>query len=111
MIILLKGKDEIKVKDLFNSHILLVTGIADSSELEKIFKKNRISFDHLKFNDHHKYSDFDINTIKSKSIDKKVITTKKDYYKIINNQSLDNIYYIDIKVKFLNDENNFKLRF
>ena len=71
-------------------------------------KKNKISFDHLKFNDHHKYSDYDIKTIKSKSINKKVITTKKDYYKIINNQSLNNIYYIDIKVKFLNDENNFK---
>ena len=104
----LKGKDEIKIKDLVDSHILLVTGIADSSELEKFLKKNRISFDHLKFNDHHKYSDFDINTIKSKSLDNKVVTTKKDYYKIINNQSLDNIYYIDIKVKFLNDENNFK---
>ena len=86
----------------------MVTGIADSSELEKFLKKNRISFDHLKFNDHHKYTDFDINTIKSKSFDNKVVTTKKDYYKIINNQSLNNIYYIDIKVKFLNDENNFK---
>ena len=104
----LKGKDEIKIKDLVDSHILLVTGIADSSELEKFLTKNRITFDHLKFNDHHKYTDFDINTIKSKSLDNKVVTTKKDYYKIINNQSLNNIYYIDIKVKFLNDENNFK---
>ena len=60
------------------------------------------------FNDHHKYSDLDINTIKSKSLDNKVVTTKKDYYKITNNQLLDNIYYIDIKVKFLNDENSFK---
>ena len=104
---ILKGKNDVHISVL-ESDFVLVTGIADSSELEKFLKKNRISFDHLKFNDHHKYSDFDINTIKSKSIDNKVITTKKDYYKIINNQSIDNIYYIDIKVKFLNDENNFK---
>ena len=86
----------------------MVTGIADSSELKKYLKKNKISFHHLEYDDHHNYSTVDINLIKEKSINRKVITTKKDYYKLINIESLENIYYIDIKVKFLADENSFK---
>ncbi len=105
---IIKGQNKIKTKDLINSSVLLVTGIADSSELKKYLKKNKISFDHLEYDDHHNYSTVDINLIKEKSINRKVITTKKDYYKLINIESLENIYYIDIKVKFLADENTFK---
>ena len=103
----IKGQDKIKIKDLVDSHVLLVTGIADSSDLENFLKKNQINFEHIKYNDHHNYSEADIKLIKSKSVNKKVITTKKDYYKLINNKSLKDIYYLGIKVKFLNGEDNF----
>ena len=103
----LVGKNNIMINDLIDSPILLVTGIADSSELEKYLNKKKIIFDHLRFDDHHNYSQKDINLIKSKSIGKKVVTTKKDYYKIIAINSIKNIYCIDISIKFLAGKDDF----
>ena len=103
----LVGKNNIMINDLIDSPILLVTGIADSSELEKYLNKKKIIFDHLRFDDHHNYSQKDINLIKSKSIGKKVVTTKKDYYKIIAIESIKNIYCIDISIKFLAGKDDF----
>ena len=103
----LVGKNNIMINDLIDSPILLVTGIADSSELEKYLNKKKIIFDHLRFDDHHNYSQNDINLIKSKSIGKKVVTTKKDYYKIIAIESIKNIYCIDISIKFLAGKDDF----
>ena len=103
----LVGKNNIVINDLIDSPILLVTGIADSSELEKYLNKKKIIFDHLRFDDHHNYSQNDINLIKSKSIGKKVVTTKKDYYKIIAIESIKNIYCIDISIKFLAGKDDF----
>ena len=103
----LLGKNNIMINDLIDSPILLVTGIADSSELEKYLNKKKIIFDHLRFDDHHNYSQNDINLIKSKSIGKKVVTTKKDYYKIIAIESIKNIYCIDISIKFLAGKDDF----
>lgn len=103
----LVGKNNIMINDLIDSPILLVTGIADSSELEKYLNKKKIIFDHLRFDDHHNYSLNDINLIKSKSIGKKVVTTKKDYYKIIAIESIKNIYCIDISIKFLAGKDDF----
>ena len=103
----LVGKNNIVINDLIDSPILLVTGIADSSELEKYLNKKKIIFDHLRFDDHHNYSLNDINLIKSKSIGKKVVTTKKDYYKIIAIESIKNIYCIDISIKFLAGKDDF----
>ena len=103
----LVGKNNIMINDLIDSPILLVTGIADSSELEKYLNKKKIIFDHLRFDDHHNYSQNDINLIKSKSIGKKVVTTKKDYYKIIAIESIKNIYRIDISIKFLAGKDDF----
>ena len=60
----IKGQDKIKIKDLVDSHVLLVTGIADSSDLENFLKKNQINFEHIKYNDHHNYSEADIKLIK-----------------------------------------------
>jgi tetraacyldisaccharide-1-P 4'-kinase len=36
-----------------------------------------------------------------------VLTTKKDYYKIRSIEKLDNLYYQDINIKFLENEEVF----
>ena len=88
--------------------VVLVTGIADSTNLENFLNKKNIIFNHLKFNDHHRYSKQDINLIKSKSKNKNIITTKKDYFKILEIENLENLFYQDINIEFLfNDEKNF----
>ena len=46
--------------------------------------------------------------IKSKSKNKNIITTKKDYFKILEIENLENLFYQDINIEFLfNDEKNF----
>ncbi len=105
--IFLIGKIKIKINELFNKSIILVTGIADSSSLKNYLLSKNIFFRHIKFNDHHKYSKSDINHIKSISSKMVVLTTKKDYYKIRSIEKLDNLYYQDINIKFLENEEVF----
>ena len=54
------------------------------------------------------YKNSTINLIKSKSKNKNIITTKKDYFKILEIENLENLFYQDINIEFLfNDEKNF----
>ena len=102
------GKYQLNHNKISKQEVVLVTGIADSTALEKFLNKKNIIFNHLKFNDHHRYSKQDINLIKSKSKNKNIITTKKDYFKILEIENLDNLFYQDINIEFLfNDEKNF----
>ena len=102
------GKYQLNHKKISKQDVVLVTGIADSTALEKFLNKKNIIFNHLKFNDHHRYSKQDINLIKSKSKNKNIITTKKDYFKILEIENLENLFYQDINIEFLfNDEKNF----
>ena len=94
------GRNKIQIKNLVGSSLILVTGIADSSSLEKYLLEKDIVFNHIKFNDHHKYVKSDIQKIKSKSTNKLIITTEKDYYKIIGIEKLSNIYFQGIDIKF-----------
>ena len=50
---------------------------------------------------------FFLDCLSEKSIGKKVVTTKKDYYKIIAIESIKNIYCIDISIKFLAGKDDF----
>ena len=102
------GKYQLNHNKISKQEVVLVTGIADSTALEKFLNKKNIIFNHLKFNDHHRYSKQDINLIKSKSKNKNIITTKKDYFKILEIENLENLFYQDINIEFLfNDEKNF----
>ena len=95
-------------KKISKQDVVLVTGIADSSTLENFLNKKNIVFNHLKFKDHHRYSKQDVNLIKSKSKNKNIITTKKDYFKILEIENLENLFYQEINIEFLfNDEKNF----
>ena len=102
------GKYQLNYNKISKQDVVLVTGIADSTSLENFLNKKNIVFNHLKFKDHHRYSKQDVNLIKSKSKNKNIITTKKDYFKILEIENLENLFYQDINIEFLfNDEKNF----
>lgn len=94
---------------MIGSSVILITGIADSSSLEKYLLEKEIFFDHIKFNDHHKYDNSDIDKIKLRSTNKLIITTEKDYYKIIAIEKLSNIYFQGINIKFHKGSEDFNL--
>jgi len=103
--------NQIKVNVLKNYKVLLVTGIANPNPLTRFLKEKEIDFDHMKFSDHHNFSDKDLKRIKDNFIalkaDKKIIlSTEKDY---VRNFSMGdkNIYYLPIQTEFLDNEKDF----
>lgn len=99
------GFKEIKTTDLKDFEVLLVTGIANPKPLTAYLRDLKVSFHHLKFADHHHFSDTEINDIKNRyqqiTASKKIIlTTEKDYVRL--ESSLKELTYLPIKTSFLN---------
>ena len=101
---ILKGKKDTPISAL-NSDFVLVTGIADSQPLTRFLISKKYKFDHLNFNDHHDYNQNDLNKILNFSGDKIILTTKKDYFKLMSIHEIKNLFYIDIKVDFFGKSN------
>lgn len=99
-------------KDL---HIILISGIANTSYLTNFLRKSCKSVTHLEYEDHHYFTDQDIDIIKSTYLRKRdddttiVVTTEKDAMrldmhkmKLYSNQIP--IFILPIKVEFLFDQ-------
>ncbi|MEN8124096.1 MAG: tetraacyldisaccharide 4'-kinase [Bacteroidota bacterium] len=103
--------DEIKIDELFNFDVLLVTGIAKTQPLIDFLNNKKIRFKHLKYPDHHNFTINEIGKIENEflkiSNKKKIIlTTEKDFvrtFEEVNNK----VYYLPIITKFISNENDF----
>lgn len=97
-----------------NYSIILVTGIGNFKPIFSYCENLVKDFIHLKFPDHHKYTQKDIKNISEKfnrlkSENKMIITTEKDAVKIrdisCNNKEMRNsFFYCPIEIEILNDE-------
>ena len=101
--------EEILIDDLKEYQVILVTGIANPSPLVTFLTDKKITFEHLKFADHHDFTEKEIAEIKSKfkkiTSEKKIIlTTEKDFVRL--KSGLD-IKYLEIKTTFINHGNDF----
>jgi len=99
-------RNEIKINDLSNYKLLIVTGIAKPDVIFTFFSKKSINFESLKFGDHHNFSDKDINLITKKfgeigAENKLIVTTEKDYVRWNNKHNLP-VYYLPIETKIEN---------
>lgn len=98
-----QGSRRIKIKDLKKYKVLLVTGIAKPNHLLDFLKKNEVSYTHLKFSDHHHFSENDIAKIKKEKerlgSEALLLTTEKDYIRL---QQLEDVSYIAMKIEFMN---------
>lgn len=107
-----------KQTDFAEKDILLVTGIAKSTNLENYIKKKSKSLSTLKFSDHHNYKQKDIENIKNSfekinSSNKIIITTEKDAVRLKDCKFADiiknlPIFYIPIEIRFLDEKNEQK---
>ena len=102
---LLYNKDQNKSDlELNKGNFILVTGIADSSQMIAYLENKFGSFKHLKFPDHHHFSNDDIQKILKASKNKIIVTTEKDYGRLsplINDHKL---FYIKIYLDFIFDK-------
>lgn len=96
---LLQGDQKLELEDLRGRNIALVTGIAKPQPLVDHLSQF-LEVEHLKFPDHHNFTDQDIEQIRKKDF---IITTEKDYMRL-KKYNIPNLYFIEIETKFLGDE-------
>lgn len=74
----------------------LITGIANDKPLVDFLTEKNLTFEHLRFKDHHNFTENDIEEFNKKTL---IITTEKDFMRLKQHQSLqDKLFYIPITV-------------
>lgn len=94
------NQEKISLQSLQNEKIWLVTGIANPAPLAEFLKNQNIDFEHLKFPDHHDFTEAEINSFNQRPF---VLTTEKDFVRLGENIQ-KNCYYLPIEVRFLWEE-------
>lgn len=88
----------LELEELRTKKVLLVTGIANPKPLVSYLKEASITLEHMKFGDHHFFTEKEINTFNSKAL---ILTTEKDFVRLKG--KVDNLYYIRIEHRFLGE--------
>ena len=81
----------------------LVTGIADPKPLVDFLGKKKI-FEHKKFPDHHNFSVSELDMLRK---EKMILTTEKDYMRLKNELNKNQLFYLPIQLKILDEAEGF----
>ncbi len=95
-------KESRSLNDLKNYDFILLTGIADNNEL--LIYLTNFNFKLIEFPDHHDFTNSDIKKIKDSANGKIILTTEKDYVRIVDKINYDLLYYLPIEMKFVGNE-------
>ncbi|MDN3596542.1 tetraacyldisaccharide 4'-kinase [Zunongwangia endophytica] len=92
--------------DKLSNNYSVVTGIAKPEPFISFLKTKNANFEHLKFPDHHNFSDAEIASLNTKDC---ILTTEKDYMRLkdkVNTQ----LFYLPIETDFVENEQSFLKR-
>jgi len=89
---------------LKNQKFSLVTGIANPKPLLAYYKALGYNFEHLSYPDHHNFSQKDIELLQTKDC---IVTTEKDYVRLVNELPDHSIWYQGIEAKFVDNHQGF----
>ena len=89
------GSKNVEFINFITQKFTLVTGLANSNHLVNYLSENNCDFNHIKFKDHYNYKPKDLDNIDSNG---NILTTEKDYAKLVDKFPKRNIYYLPIKV-------------
>lgn len=102
----------------FKPVVLLVTGLADSTQIVDYVISNFNLVKHMEYGDHHDYDEQDVDSIKNafnelsqkESKDITILTTEKDFVKIraIEELKVLPFFYLPIETKFLYEGDKFE---
>jgi len=98
-------KSRMKLKELRNREVTLVTGIANPAPLLSYLEKEAIKFKHLKFKDHHNFTASEIAQLKKEDF---ILTTEKDYVRLASNFKSEQLFYLPVQSAFLDREEDFQ---
>lgn len=105
---ILNNTSKKQLNALLNKKIILVTGIANPNPLRDYLSQQKINYEHLKYKDHHHFSDKELSVIENKANtleEPLILTTEKDYVRAFI--GLKNVFYLPIEVVFLQDAKDF----
>ena len=94
----------LKLKELQKSPFTLVTGIANPKPLMEHLEKQGLRFEHRAFKDHHNFTEEEIRSLQHEEL---ILTTEKDYMRLKNEISREKIFYLPIRIRFLNGAADF----
>ena len=97
--------NKLDVAEIKSQNKILLAGIAKPASFFAYLQSE--NEEQMEFPDHHHFSGNDITAIKNKSKDKIIITTEKDFVRLNDKLQSDNLYYLPIKSKFVNNSKNF----
>jgi tetraacyldisaccharide 4'-kinase len=98
--------EEIDIDILKDDNFILVTGIADSSYLVNFLKLKGLDFKHLKYSDHYNFKKSSVDKISELSLNKKILTTEKDFGRLSPKVKNRDIFYIEVGLKFPKEIND-----
>jgi tetraacyldisaccharide 4'-kinase len=102
------------IEKSFLKKVLLVTGIANSSQIIEYLEKLNIQIKHLKYKDHFQYQKKDINKIidnyKKENNEIIILTTEKDAQKMKEFEELSKfpVYYLKVSIDFIRNKDKFE---
>ena len=91
-------------QDAYSKPFLLITGIAEPNPLLQFLNEKHLIFEHLSYPDHHHFNSSDIAHIQKLRGDKIILTTEKDYVRLSPLIEDKSVYYLPIKMEFINHE-------
>ena len=97
-------KHQLPLKELQKKKFSLVTGIANPDPLVKFLKKKELHFKHSKFADHHNFTSSELKMLNEQEI---ILTTEKDFVRLKNKIAQEKLFYLPIKMGFLNNQKKF----
>lgn len=101
-------KNTVNTASLKNESKLIIAGIAKPDSFFDYFRKNdSCKNEYLSFPDHHNFTKSDIQTIVEKAKQKTIITTEKDYMRLKPLFDSSQLFYLPIKMKFIENESEF----
>ena len=98
-------RETLEVADVKNQKKLVVAGIAKPTPFFDFITSNQDKC--LTFPDHHDFSESDIAVIQERAQRLKIITTEKDYVRLMNTVLVPQLYYLPIKSSFITNQNQF----
>ncbi len=94
---------EVRVNDL-PPNFALVTGIAKPQPLVQHLQEQGLTFRHHKFPDHHNFTGTEIEILQKERF---IVTTEKDYMRLKTEIPRENLFFLAITQKFIDDEDAF----
>ncbi len=100
------AENSLSVSDVIPKEKVIVAGIAKPKYFVDYLNSGKDKV--LIYPDHHNFSEEEILELNNLTHDKILVTTEKDFMRLNGKIKSEKLYYLPIKIKFLNSENKFQ---